>query len=101
MSYVPKPIDTSRAQLSDELLALAEKLAEHTHDVWARQRIADGWSWGPRRNDDKKETPLLVPYGDLPESEKDYDRTMSIEVLKSVIALGFRIERGPDGVADV
>jgi len=66
-------------------------LAENAHDVWAKQRLADGWRYGPTRSDNKKEHPCLIPYGELPESEKEYDRTMAAATLKAVIALGYRI----------
>lgn len=70
---------------------LLEKLAVHNHDVWARQRIADGWTWGPRRDDAAKQHPCLVPYDELPESEKQYDRNTALEALKAIVALGYQI----------
>lgn len=72
---------------------LVERLAENTHDIYVRQRLADGWRYGPERNDAKKENPTLVPYQELPESEKEYDRQMAVETLKAIIALGYRIEK--------
>lgn len=92
-TYTPKQIDTSDIELSSELLELTEKLAENTHDVWAASRINQGWKYGKQRNDEKKETPCLVPYGELPESEKDYDRNTALETLKHIIKLGYRIEK--------
>lgn len=71
---------------------MATKLAVNAHEIWAQQRIDEGWSYGPRRDDEVKEHPCLVPYDDLPESEKDYDRVMVTEALKGAIALGFTIE---------
>ena len=93
MTYEPKPIATSNAQLPGEILELVERLAENTHDIYVRQRLADGWRYGPERNDAKKENPALVPYQELPESEKEYDRQMAVETLKAIIALGYRIEK--------
>lgn len=92
-SYEPEPIDTSKVELSDDLVALTEKLAESTHDNWAAQRLGEGWSWGPKRDDAAREHPGLVPYGELPESEKQYDRKTAMETLKAIIALGYRIEK--------
>ena len=92
MSYTPKPIDTSGIKLDDDLLRLTERLAESTHDIWAEQRIADGWTYGPQRDDVAKKHPDLVPYSELPETEKDYDRKTAMETLKAIIALGYRIE---------
>ncbi len=91
--YSPKPIDTSAVTLSAELVALTEKLAESTHDQWALQRMKDGWSWGKKRDDDKKTHPSLIPYAELSESEKEYDRLTAMETLKAIIALGYKIER--------
>ena len=90
---VPKALDTSSGQLPASLEGLLERLAENTHDVWATTRIAQGWSYGPTRDDGKKRHPCLVPYSQLPESEKEYDRLTAIQTLKAIIALGYRIER--------
>jgi ryanodine receptor 2 len=92
-TYIPKPIDTSDIELSEELLELTEEMAKNVHDVWSAGRIAQGWTWGPKRDDEKKENPCLVPYEELPESEKEYDRNTSIETLKVILSLGFKIER--------
>ncbi len=92
-AYIPKPIDVSRVKLGDEILHLREMLAKNAHDVWATERFADGWKYGPTRNDARKEHPSLVPYEDLSESEKDYDRTIVLETLKTIVALGYRIEQ--------
>lgn len=97
MQYLPKPIDTSAVSLEPELLRLAELLAENTHDVWARDRLAQGWKYGPCRRDDTKEHPCLIPYEQLPEEEKNYDRNTALETLKLVCALGYQISRSPYG----
>jgi hypothetical protein len=93
--YTPKPVDTGNIELSDDLMALAETLAEHVHDVWAEGRIREGWTYGRVRDDKKKKTPCLVPYGELPESEKEYDRNTAYGTLKLLVALGYRIEKDP------
>jgi hypothetical protein len=94
MDYNPKPIDTSKIRLPGYLIELTEKLAENNHNLWAQKRIAEGWTYGPNRDEKNKTHPDLVPYAELPESEKDYDRVTAMEVLKTIIALGFKIERG-------
>lgn len=93
MNYTPKPIDTDDVVLSDELLELSEKLAENTHDVWAAGRVSQGWTYGEVRNDENKTTPCLVPYSELPESEKDYDRNTALQTLKLIQKLGFKITK--------
>ena len=89
--YVPAPLDTSDVQLSPPIIQLGEMMARNTHEVWAAGRIADGWRWGPVRDDAKKEHPCLVPYDDLPEEERDYDRRTSMETLKLLVRLGCTI----------
>ncbi|MDE6269857.1 MAG: Ryanodine receptor Ryr [Muribaculaceae bacterium] len=91
--YIPAPADTSAIALPQELEALAEDLARNVHEVWAAQRMADGWTWGPERDDAARKHPCLVPYDELPESEKDYDRSTSQETLKLILSLGFDIVR--------
>ena len=93
MGYVPDPIDTSSVRLSEDIRKLSEKLAENAHDLWAAGRIAQGWRFGPKRDDGKKEHPCLVAYEDLPESEKEFDRSASLGTLKAILALGYRIEK--------
>jgi ryanodine receptor 2 len=93
MTYVPRPLDTTQVRLPDFLQQLTEKLAANAHDLWARQRLADGWTWGKERSDQHKKHPCLVPYDQLPESERTYDRQAAMETLKAILALGYRIER--------
>jgi hypothetical protein len=78
--------------LGPELLELTERLAENAHEVWAVQRLEDGWRFGLRRDDEKKEHPCLVAYHKLPESERVYDRVVALQTLRAIVALGFRIE---------
>lgn len=91
--YVPKPIDTSDIELPEELLQMSERIAENVHDVWSAGRIAEGWTLGPERSDERKETPLLIPYSELPDSEKEYDRRTAFETVKLIIKLGYDIRR--------
>ena len=91
--YTPKPIDTDDIVLSEDLLALTEKIAENVHEVWSAGRIAEGWVYGEKRDDTQKQTPCLVPYAELPESEKEYDRQTALNTLKLVVAFGYRIEK--------
>lgn len=92
-SYQPTPIDTTLVALSPEIQELTERLAENAHDHWARQRLADGWRYGPARDDINKHHPCLIPYRDLPEAEKVYDRQTAMETLKAIMALGYSIEK--------
>ena len=91
--YNPKPIDTKNVALPEELLELTEKIAENVHEIWALGRVSEGWTYGEKRDDAKKTTPCLVPYSELPEGEKDYDRNTALETLKVIISLGYKIEK--------
>lgn len=93
-TYEPRPIDTSKVKLGDDLRQLTEQLAENAHDHWAMRRMAEGWTFGPVRDDAARRHPNLVPYAGLTEAEKDYDRDSAMQTLKAIIALGWRIERG-------
>ena len=99
MTFKPQPIPTAHVTLGPEILDLTERLAEHSHDVWAKQRIVDGWTFGPERNDTRKEHPSLVPYDQLSESEKQYDRNAALETLRAILALGYQIEPPKQRVA--
>lgn len=91
MSYTPKPIDTAAVALPPDLHALTERLAENAHDLWAAQRLAQGWSHGPQRDDAKKLHPCLVPYAELPEKEKEFDRITALGTLKAILKFGYHI----------
>jgi len=91
--YEPVPIETDHIPIDEHLALLIEDLARNTHDVWARQRMMEGWTFGPTRDDALKQTPCLVPYDQLPESEKDYDRRIVAETIKAIVALGYRIDK--------
>lgn len=91
--YQPKPIDTSHITLPEDILALTEKIAENVHENWSAARIAEGWTLGEVRDDEKKTTPCLVPYSQLPEEEKEYDRKTALQTLKMIVALGYKITK--------
>jgi len=99
--YRPRPIDTSGVVVPDHLRELSEILAMNAHDVWAAQRMSDGWRYGPSRDDAAKQHPSLIPYDRLPESEKVYDRCMVDQTLRCILKLGFRVlpADGRDGEA--
>ncbi|MBQ3265678.1 MAG: Ryanodine receptor Ryr [Ruminococcus sp.] len=91
--YTPNPINTDNVLLSKEMTELIERLAEHVHDTWAAGRIREGWTYGSERSDRLKQTPCLVPYDELPESEKEYDRSTAAATIKAVLAMGFKITK--------
>ena len=92
-TYVSHPLNTAGIRLTPELLELTETIAANVHEVWAAGRLAEGWKYGAERNDTEKLHPCLVPYNELPESEKEYDRNTAMETLKVIMKLGFKIEK--------
>ena len=92
-NYIPKPENLDGIQLSDELNGLVEAMAKNVHDVWAQSRIEQGWTYGPERNDQLKHHPCLVPYEELPDVEKAYDRDTAVGTLKLIQKLGFIITK--------
>ena len=91
--YNPVLVDTTDVVLPEELLALTEKIAENVHDVWAVGRMAEGWVYGPVKDLEKKTTPQLVAYEELPDEEKAYDRNTALETLKLIVKLGYSITK--------
>jgi RyR domain len=91
--YVPRPISIEGIEIHDGLTDLLEALAKNAHDMWALQRLADGWKWGHSRSDENKEHPGLVDYHELPESEKDYDRILVKSTIRAIIVLGYRVTK--------
>jgi len=93
LDYTPEPMDLSSVDLPESLIQLSERIAENVHEVWAKARIDEGWTYGEKRDDIHKKHPCLVPYDELPEEEKEYDRNTAMNTIKMVKKLGFRIER--------
>ena len=91
--YIPQPIDTNDIRLPDELEQLVEQMSKNVHEVWAETRIKQGWVYGEQRNDERLTHPCLIPYEELPDSEKEYDRNTSIGTLKLIMKLGFKISK--------
>lgn len=92
LDYTPEPMDLSSVDLPESLIQLSERIAENVHEVWAKARMDEGWTYGEKRDDIHKKHPCLVPYDELPEEEKEYDRNTAMNTIKMVKKLGFRIE---------
>ena len=89
--YEPHPIDVDAVPLNGDLEQLQDAIAENAHNVWAKARIKEGWTYGKVFDDEKKEDPTLMPYTALPDSEKEYDRLTAFNTIKLVKKLGFDI----------
>ena len=66
-----------------------EDLAEQMHEVWAMEREAEGWLWGPEVSEEKMEKPCLVAYKDLPEDLKEACRCRAREAMRLLIHKGY------------
>ena len=92
-TYRPNIIDLDNIILPKGIEELREAIAKNVHDRWALERQSEGWTYGYKRDDSKLETPDMVPYTQLSESEKQYDRIMAEDTIKLLIALGYKIEK--------
>jgi len=70
-----------------------EIVAKSVHETWMSARLAEGWVWGPLRDDAKKEHPCLVAYDDLPESERLYDYSTARAVVRALRQQGYVIAK--------
>ena len=93
LDYISETMDLSSVDLPESLIQLSERIAENVHEVWAKARMDEGWTYGEKRDDIHKKHPCLVPYDELPEEEKEYDRNTAMNTIKMVKKLGFRIEK--------
>jgi hypothetical protein len=92
-SYRPAPLDLSDVRLPESLTELTEAIAENTHELWSQSRLREGWTYGAVRDDAQLKHPDLLPYSDLPEGEKEYDRTTAMNAIKLIVKLGYRIDK--------
>ena len=92
-NYIPHPADLSAIELPQELLELAHVISKNVHEVWSAGRMSEGWTYGSVRNDEKRETPCLVPFEELSDEEKAYDWNTAANTLKLIMSLGFEIKK--------
>lgn len=93
MVYHPQPFDNYTIPFPEELETLTEDLSKNVHEVWAARRMAEGWKYGPVRDDMKKEHPCLIPYENLSEEDKDYDRATALSTIRFILAKGYTLIR--------
>lgn len=97
MNYIPNPVDTSKIELCAELKTAVEIISKNIHEVWAQNRMNDGWGYGTEHNIKKKLHPCMVAYEALPEIEKDMDRATVTQTIKMLLLLGYKIEKVEEG----
>ncbi|KAK5903284.1 hypothetical protein CgunFtcFv8_007077 [Champsocephalus gunnari] len=96
-NFDPKPINTANISLPEKLEYIANKYAEHSHDKWSSDKVSAGWEQGDSLDDQAKTHPLLKPYKALSEKERETYRWPVKESLKSMLAMGWNIERSKEG----
>lgn len=99
-AYTPRPIDVSKTELTvkgadDDRASLIRQLCVFVHDSWASMRVKAGWKLGKRRDSVAKLHPDLLPYDELPQQAKRSVDILVQDMLKTIIALGFLISKGP------
>ncbi len=82
-------------ELQERLAPLIEQLAERVHLQWMRNRLSEGWTYGESRDDMQKTHPSLIPYEQLSDAEKHYDRATALETISFLLQNGFQISPTP------
>jgi len=92
--------DFEKHVASGELEApVVEILAEACHSAWSIERKKDEWTYGHERDDEKKKHPLLLPYDDLKEEDKEYSRVTARLTSAKLHEIGYEIVRRKPGAA--
>ncbi|KAG7283030.1 hypothetical protein CRUP_012923 [Coryphaenoides rupestris] len=97
--FDPKPVSTANISLPEKLEYIANKYAEHSHDKWCSEKVTAGWKLGDSVDEQAKAHPLLKPYKSLSEKERETYRWPVKESLKSMLTLGWSLERTKEGEA--
>ncbi|MDQ4068190.1 MAG: RyR domain-containing protein, partial [Actinomycetota bacterium] len=73
-----------------------ERLAELEHERWRSEKEAEGWTWGPARDDRRKTSPYLVAWAELSEDVKETYNRSAVRALPELLAnAGYEIVRAP------
>ncbi|KAH9493479.1 Ryanodine receptor 2 [Dermatophagoides farinae] len=90
--YKPAPMDLSQIELTAKMNTLVDLLAENTHNVWAKERISQGWTYGRLEDHLMRRSPHLVPYKLVDDVIKKANRDTATETVKTLIAYGYNLE---------
>uniref|UniRef100_A0A915K5J2 B30.2/SPRY domain-containing protein n=1 Tax=Romanomermis culicivorax TaxID=13658 RepID=A0A915K5J2_ROMCU len=93
-TFAPKPVDIAQIMLSAQVEAVTDKLAENMHELWAVNKIEDGWTYGDKRSESRRNHPCLTTYEKLGLSEKTYNLNLARDTIKAIIAMGYHIAPG-------
>ena len=87
------PADTSRPAVEffdDETIL---KLARVEHDRWMQEKLANGWTYAPVRDNAKKHHHMLIPYEKLPSEEQQKDINVVNNIIPLLRSVGLRVCR--------
>ncbi|KAM9224986.1 ryanodine receptor 1 isoform 1-T1 [Dugong dugon] len=90
--YKPAPLDLSHVRLTPAQTTLVDRLAENGHNVWARDRVAQGWSYSAVQDIPSRRNPRLVPYRLLDEATKRSNRDSLCQAVRTLLGYGYNIE---------
>uniref|UniRef100_A0A8K9UFG8 Ryanodine receptor 3 n=1 Tax=Oncorhynchus mykiss TaxID=8022 RepID=A0A8K9UFG8_ONCMY len=90
--YKPTPLDLSEEKLTAGHEVLVDKLAENAHNVWAKDRIKQGWTYGIQQDVKSRRNPRLVPYALLDERTKKSNRDSLREAIRTLVGYGYNID---------
>uniref|UniRef100_A0A8B9LMT5 Ryanodine receptor 2b (cardiac) n=1 Tax=Astyanax mexicanus TaxID=7994 RepID=A0A8B9LMT5_ASTMX len=94
--FTPTPVDTSQLVLPPQLEIIRERLAENLHELWLLDKIEQGWTHGPVRDDSKKVHPGLAEFSKLPEQERQSNLQATENTIRTLLALGAHIGLSED-----
>jgi len=72
-----------------------EIMAELEHGRWNVERLLGGWKWGPIKDEANKTSPLIIPWSELPEEWKEYDRDTARQIPDYLEKVGMEVVRMP------
>lgn len=84
--YPEQRIDHLRAS-EVECLAFLE------HRRWCNERSAAGWTYAARKNIERKQSPYLVDWDDLPDRAREWNRSASRDIPGLLASVGLAISR--------
>ncbi|XP_014093117.2 ryanodine receptor isoform X15 [Bactrocera oleae] len=90
--YKPAPLDLNAVTLSPKLEELVDQLAENTHNLWARERIQQGWTYGLNEDSENHRSPHLVPYSKVDEAIKKANRDTASETVRTLLVYGYILD---------
>ncbi|XP_057319088.1 ryanodine receptor isoform X9 [Microplitis mediator] len=90
--YKPAPLDLSAITLTPKMEELVDQLAENTHNLWAKERISQGWTYGLNEDSEMRRSPHLVPYPKVDEAIKKANRDTASETVRTLLVYGYMLD---------